>query len=287
MANPTQLERYQVLIDYLDANFTKEINISRVEEVSHYSYRNINRIFQAIHQESIGQYLKRLRLEKAAEFLKYTQEQVSDIALEVGFTDIAAFSKAFKAKFSCSPSHFRVQNIPFETPEKIAKGISTIQNLSYEIEVLPDFQMLVLEYRGSYEDYAALNELWDKLIHYLLQKRLLQENTVLLAQILDDNEIRDEIQCRYQAGIMLEQSLSFEVKAPFRIKQHTSQKYVKFVHQGSDESSAQTYQAIYAHWMTQVGLEFEDLPVIEILVNHHEENIPPEELLTEIYIPVK
>ena len=110
MKNETQLERYKKLLEYLDKQFKEEVNIEKVEAISHYSYRNINRIFEALHHETIGKYVKRIRLEKAAEFLKFSDSTISDIAFEVGFSDVAAFSKAFKNKFNCAPSVFRNSN---------------------------------------------------------------------------------------------------------------------------------------------------------------------------------
>lgn len=45
MKNETQVEGYKRLLTYMDEQFKEEINIEIVEEVCHYSYRNINRIF--------------------------------------------------------------------------------------------------------------------------------------------------------------------------------------------------------------------------------------------------
>ena len=45
MKNITQLERYKKLLDYLDKEFKTNIDIKEIEEISFYSYRNINRIF--------------------------------------------------------------------------------------------------------------------------------------------------------------------------------------------------------------------------------------------------
>ena len=98
MQNKVQLDNYKKLMAYINEHFKEEINIPRIEAICHYSYRNINRIFQAIHGETIGKYIKRIRLEKAAEYLKYSSSKIADIAFEVGFEDIASFSKAFKKK---------------------------------------------------------------------------------------------------------------------------------------------------------------------------------------------
>ncbi|MEM6804140.1 MAG: AraC family transcriptional regulator [Bacteroidota bacterium] len=160
MNNPTQLERYKKLLDYIESHFKEELNIKKIEALCHYSYRNINRIFEALHQETIGKYIKRLRLEKAAQYLKYSDIGVSDIAYEVGFEDRAAFSKAFKKKYKCSPSAFRKSS---ERSLKIAQASllrerdSNRHELQFEIEYLPDFEYLFVEYRGDYENILALD----------------------------------------------------------------------------------------------------------------------------------
>ena len=72
MQNKIQLDNYKKLMAYINEHFKEDINSQRIEEICHYSYRNINRIFQAIHGETVGKYIKRIRLEKAAEYLKYS-----------------------------------------------------------------------------------------------------------------------------------------------------------------------------------------------------------------------
>lgn len=289
MKNPTQLERYKRLIDFIEKKFKGEINIKDIEEVSYYSYRNINRIFLALHHETIGQYVKRIKLEKAAEYLKFSNEIISDIALEIGYADIAAFSKAFKKQFKCSPSTFRSSYelkqyitqktiFPSETPQK--------KVLDFEIEEIPDIEILYLSYQGSYENIKGLKKVWEQLITYVSKNNLLKEETIVLGEVLDDDEITDTLLCRYNAGIILEEELDFTLKGLFKTKKIEGQKYAKFIHRGSHETCTDTYTKIYAHWMTEVALEFEDKSTLEFYVND-KSNTPEEDLLTEIYIPIK
>jgi AraC family transcriptional regulator len=288
MKNETQLERYKKLLEYLDKQFKEEVNIEKVETISHYSYRNINRIFEALHHETIGKYVKRIRLEKAAEFLKYSDSSISDIAFEVGFSDVAAFSKAFKNNFYCAPSVFRnsndmMRNITRQTflEEEIER-----EKLSFEIETLPQFEVLYLEHRGNYENIKAVKETWKMLINYAVKKQLLTDDTIFFGEILDDNEISEMIKCRYNVAIILDKPLSSPPEGLIKIKTHQSQKYAKFVHKGTHESSADTYHKIYSQWIVDVNLELADLPTLEFFLND-EEDTPEEELLTEIYIPIK
>jgi AraC family transcriptional regulator len=289
MKNQTQLERYKKLVDYIDSNIKDDINIKEIENVSFYSYRNINRIFLALHHETIGKYMKRIKLEKSAEYLKYTDYSISDIAFDLGYSDIAAFSKAFKKQFNCSPTSFR--NTHELKQHIINKAIfssenTTKLNLNYKVEKLPGFNVLYLTYQGSYDNIKAINRTWDQLVYYALKQDLLKEETIVLGEILDDNEITDNVHCRYNAAIILENEIDFKLKGLFKTKHIETQKYVKFIHKGSHETCINTYEKIYAYWMTEIQLEFEDKPILEFYINDEDDTLK-ENLITEIYIPVK
>lgn len=289
MKSETQLERYKRLLSFLDEKFKEEINIEKVEEVSLYSYRNINRIFQALHHESIGKYIKRIRLEKSAQYLKFSDENISDIAFEIGFEDIAAFSKAFKNKYNCSPSAFRESSESIQEINRKAIFLDESldrEKISFEIEYLPDFEFLSLEYRGAYSDISAIKKMWEQLLDYLLKEKLLTNDSICMAEILDDESISEDTHCRYTLGVVLEKLLAFEPKGLFKTKVHKRQKYAKFIHKGAHETCADTYNKIYAFWMVDVNLEMEDLPVLEFYLND-EETTPQDDLITEIYIPIK
>ncbi len=287
MKNKTQIERYKKLLSYLEEQFKEDINIEKVEGISHYSYRNINRIFQALNHETIGKYIKRLRLEKAAQYLKFSGDSVSDIAFEVGFEDVAAFSKAFKNHFGFTPSSFRQSSESLQAllQQTLFPDAATALPLPFEIEYLPAFDFLCLEYRGAYEDIDAINKLWESFLEYTTQKNLVTEDSIFMAEILDDDDISEQINCRYNLALILEQPLPFQPEGLFRVKHHARQKYAKFIHQGPHELSVHTYHEIYARWMQEVHLEFADLPNLEFFPND-EADTPPEELITEIYIPV-
>ncbi|MDW3649513.1 MAG: AraC family transcriptional regulator [Bacteroidia bacterium] len=288
MGNRTQLARYKKLLSFIDIHFKEDINIPQIEEVCHYSYRNINRIFEALHNETIGKYVKRLRLEKAAQYLSYSEMGVSEIAYEVGFEDRAAFSKAFKNKYQLSPANFR------KTQSSIREELqSTLvppeqegrEELEFEIAYLDDFTYLFLEYRGLQEDMSANDKVWEDLYEYGNKKGIISEAPIFMLEIRDDEEISDSIHCRYNFALLLENKPDFEAEGLFRIKEHKQQKYARFTHVGAPESSIEFYRKIYAYWMQDVGLELQDLPSLEFYPNYAE-NLPEEELQTEIYIPV-
>ncbi|WP_109301959.1 GyrI-like domain-containing protein [Aquimarina sp. AU474] len=289
MGNPTQLDRYKSLLEFLDLRFKEDITIQDIEDISFYSYRNINRIFLSLHHETIGKYIKRLKLEKAAQYLKYSDTNISDIAFDIGYADIAAFSKAFKNQFNCTPSQFRAtQELKQHIVQKTiaSKSIHQESTLVFKIEELPALDILYLTYQGSFENLKGIKQVWQQLMEYAFKNKLVDDNTICLAEILDDNEITDNVHCRYNAGIVIEPSLKIELEGLFRIKTIAPQKYAKFLHKGSHESSLITYDYIYSHWMSNVNLELEDKPTLEFFLND-DKDTPVNELLTEIYIPIK
>jgi len=289
MSNETQLERYKKLLSYIDEHFKEDINIEKVEAICHYSYRNINRIFEAIHNETIGKYVKRLRLEKAAQYLKYSELGVSDISILVGFEDRAAFSKAFKKRYNSSPSHYRTnEETTLEILQKdllTEKGTNR-EKLQFSIEFLPSFESLFIEYRGSYEDASAIEKTWDQLIHFASEEGLMHDNSIVFTEIVDDAEISDHIHSRYYFSIVLDKPFPSPKGALFRTKKYPRQKYAKFVFTGSDQESDDFYKEIYAFWLTDVDLELADLPALEFYSNY-QEDLPKDQLITEIYIPVR
>jgi len=288
MSHTVQFERYKKLLAYLEDHLSEDINIDKVEDICHYSYRNINRIFLALNGETIGQYVKRLRLEKAAQYLKYSEIGISQIAYQVGYEDRSAFSKAFKKQYLCNPKEFRERG---ELEREEIKKRLTLDSptnrpkLEFEIEILPQFHYLFSEYRGDHRDIAAMDVLWEKLLEYGSSKGLVNEASVFMTEIVDDAEITDHIHSRYRQALILEKPIDFKPDDHFRLKTHHRQKYAKFVHQGSHESSIEFYDRIYALWMLDVSYDLVDLPTLEFYPNV-EENLPEDELITEIYIPV-
>lgn len=289
MNNEIQLDRYKRLISFINTHFKEDISIPDIERSCNYSYRNINRIFEAINNETIGKYIKRIRLDKGAEYLKYSDRSISDIAFDIGYSDVAAFSKAFKNRFQCSPSSFR-ENEHISNSSRLVSSLDTLggtlrSQLHFDVEVLPEFEVLGIEYKGSYQDTSALENKWDQLLKYAEAKGIINEDTIYLTEILDDDGITEQINCRITMAITIEKAIDFELEGLIFAKNIDGGKYVKFVHKGSHETCEDTYHQIYSHWLHLIPHEMRDAPTLEFYLNDIE-NTPVEELITELYIPI-
>ncbi len=68
---------------------------------------NFSRLFQRHLGESPQQYLIRSRIQSAQHYLVASHKNISEIAYEVGFSQVSQFSKLFKKYVGCSPIHYR------------------------------------------------------------------------------------------------------------------------------------------------------------------------------------
>ncbi len=92
---------------YIDAYFQLPLAVEEVAKICNLSEYHFFRVFRAAFGMSPYQYLLSKRLEYSQKLIKQGQTAISDIALEVGFADIYAFSKSFKQYFGIAPTKFR------------------------------------------------------------------------------------------------------------------------------------------------------------------------------------
>ena len=74
---------------------------------------------------TIGEYVRRLRIEFAAGEIANSGQSLCEIALAAGFSDQSHFSKVFKAQTGMSPGHFR-ENLPGRRRPAYLKPIQDI-----------------------------------------------------------------------------------------------------------------------------------------------------------------
>ena len=75
------------------------------------SRRHLNRKLRALTGQSVREFIRSLRMKRAAQLLQQQFGSVTEIAYEVGFQSIAHFAKVFRKQFGVSPSEFANQNM--------------------------------------------------------------------------------------------------------------------------------------------------------------------------------
>ncbi len=92
---------------FIDAHFGDALDLERVAtEVGLGAYHFL-RVFSAVVGVTPHQYLVRTRLRHAAALLATDTRPVTDVALDVGFTDLSNFVRSFRRAAGASPRAFR------------------------------------------------------------------------------------------------------------------------------------------------------------------------------------
>ncbi len=79
------------------ATFAREVFMSRMQ---------LNRKLQALTGRSTHEFIRNLRLQKAASLLAARWGNITEVAYEVGFSDISHFAKAFRKQYGVTPSEY-------------------------------------------------------------------------------------------------------------------------------------------------------------------------------------
>ena len=86
-------------------------NITR-EDLAKYLYVNpdyMSRQYKHNTGETLGCYITREKMKKAAEILMSSNKPVGDVGIMLGFSNFAHFSKLFKQVMGCTPKEYRIQ----------------------------------------------------------------------------------------------------------------------------------------------------------------------------------
>jgi signal transduction histidine kinase/DNA-binding response OmpR family regulator len=94
-----------------------DFNVDLLSEKLYMGRSTLFRKIQALTGETPNQFIQSYRLERATQLLKANFGNVTEVALEVGFSSAAYFSKCFKDKFHQSPSSFQASESSAGTKE--------------------------------------------------------------------------------------------------------------------------------------------------------------------------
>lgn len=101
------LKRFKGILEYVENNFTKKININELAAMANISNYHFCRTFKQITGNSAVYYINKLRIDKAVSLLSETDLNITEISLACGFDDSNYFSRIFKKYRIISPAEFK------------------------------------------------------------------------------------------------------------------------------------------------------------------------------------
>jgi AraC-like DNA-binding protein len=100
-------QRFKNVISYIDSNFTEKIDLDRLTDITKMSQGHFCRLFKQITGMSAINYINNLRINKAVELIRISDQNMTEIAMNCGFSDSNYFSRVFKKHEMMSPLQLR------------------------------------------------------------------------------------------------------------------------------------------------------------------------------------
>ncbi len=95
-------------ITYIEENYSKHISLIDISKHIYLSHEYFSRLFKEEVGENFSTYLTLYRMNKAKELIKGTDMKISQIAMEVGYSNPGYFSKNYKKYMGASPEDDRI-----------------------------------------------------------------------------------------------------------------------------------------------------------------------------------
>lgn len=262
---------YKVIF-YIEQNYNKDLTLEELSKVASFSKYHFHRIFKSIIGENLSDYIRRVRLSSTT--LKFkTNQKITEIALDSGYETNSSFSKAFKKHFGITPKEF----------SKNAKKKKGNTMLMPEILEIEDIEVLYARATGAYTE--SVPQAWSQLTEFAYKNSVLEKVKTRYGIGHDNPNVTEDEKIRFDACFELDDA-SIKPANEILAKTISGGKYAKFLHKGSYENLGQTHELI-SNWIIENGAELRDAPMFDKYLDLDPREIKPENLKTEIYVPLK
>lgn len=257
------------VIDYVDRHLDQKLDLAVIAGVANFSPFHFHRLFHALMGEALGDYVRRRRLESAAVRLRSQHRvPVLSIALGVGFGSAEAFTRAFRARFDCSPTEWR-KSKRSQTASKRGQaartsarknGASRIQETAMNVTLVDRPTVHVAYFRRTGAYGPAIGKFWmETVAPWMGTNNLFGRDRFGIG--LDDPTVTKPSQCRYDACVA---SPEGEVLTgnPNR-KVIAGGKYASLPFEGTSAEIGAAWEALLRNWLPKSGLQLDARPFFE------------------------
>lgn len=105
--------RIKIMLQYIQKHYGEELTLAKIAESANLSENECLRCFRSMIGCTPIQYVKQVRIQKAAELLVSTNRKISDIGAQCGFQEMSYFAKTFREVKGCAPGDFRKLSLHF------------------------------------------------------------------------------------------------------------------------------------------------------------------------------
>ncbi|MDP4190380.1 MAG: AraC family transcriptional regulator [Bacteroidota bacterium] len=312
--NPIKIYEARInrVLRFINENLEKELSLGMLSREAFFSPYHFHRIFLSIVGETPGDFVKRLRLEKAANLLIIRPEySITEIALSCGFSSSSTFARAFRDYFNYSASDWRnggalaysekIRNSKncktdsktgkeyFQTEEYFSSvdNYLSINNqsrkiMNVEIKKMPKLHLAYVSHNQGYN--SKVGAAFEKLCRWAGPRGLIKKDSIFLGISLDNPDITPPDKCRYYASMTIPEGV--EATGGIGILDLPELNCAVYRYEGYQDGIEQAYNDVYKNWLPESGYQPDDYPSYEIYLRDPNEE-PKGFFVLEVCLPVK
>ncbi len=278
-ARVTQL--IQVVLSNLDKDWTP----AELAEHCGFSRFHFSRVFAGLTGETVGETLRRLRLERAAHEVADTNRPIGAIAVDAGYSP-EAFARAFRDAYQASPTEYRRRPARRWLPspngvhygERVVVLFQGHLPMKTEIRDLSPMKLLCRRHVGPYHEIGTA---FDQLCARITDKT---STRTYIAIYYDDPATSLASELRSDACVEVD-AWPDETPEGLHCFEVPAGKYAVGLYQGPYHGLGEAWSRFMAQDLPPTGRQPREGACFERYLNNPEE-VPPEELLTEMWTPV-
>ena len=273
-ANSEYTQRIDRVIDYLRANLDRQVKLDELAKVACFSEFHFHRIFGAVTGETLNNFTNRLRLEKAARLLRYSEQSLTDIALDCGFSSSATFSRAFRSGYDTSPRQFRKSGEIKKS--KICKELFSAHEYLLPMSVeekraafpvslidIPERQVAYIRVTNAFEMDRVLAAL-RTMIEWAKSQGIFSQGT-LFGMSVDDPHVTPKHLYRYE--VCFASSLPFKCAEGISKLKMPAMRYASTRVSGDIRKVSTATNYLFRGWLINSDYEPEHAPGLEVFLD--------------------
>lgn len=287
-------ERIDKVLGYIDSHMDEPLLLDHIASLACFSPYHFHRIFRGMMGVTLADHIRKLRLKHAAEQLRITDIPITDISLNAGYDSLESFIRAFKSYYTIAPGHYRklytsarnsleYASRPETTHDQYHASVTTGYNAleSVRVESVPKMKVVCMRHIGAYNQ---VGEAFARLMAWMVPRKLINKQTIVLAIYHDNPDITAESELRSDAAMTLPKG--YVCDGSIETMELGGGTFVVARHRGSYNTLGESWNQLMGIWTPEHDYMPRDELCFEIYRNNPED-VRQEDLITEIYEPVE